>query len=410
MTNEIYTIDGERLRLRLHKGQTKAWRSNRRFVFIIAGTQGGKTSFGPWWLYREIQRQGDGDYLVVTSTYDLFKLKLLPEVLAVFGRILPDWSYVKIDKTIYSPDRKTRIILRSADAEGGLESATAKAAWLDECGQDKFKVGAWEAVLRRLSLARGRVLGTTTPYNMGWLKTQIFDRWRKGDKDYQVVQFASTMNPAFPVEEYQAAKTRLPAWKFEMFYNGNFTRPAGMIYSDFDPDKHVIPAFDIPAEWPRLVGVDFGAVNTATVWLAEDTERACYYLYRDTLQGGMTTQEHTDIAKSHAKTERVTMWLGGAKSETQQRMDWASNGVPVGEPNISDVESGIDRVIALIKTGRLYVFDNCTGVIDEFGTYSRKLSEHGEPTEVIENKNDYHRLDALRYIASGITDRTWAIF
>ena len=28
---------------------------------------------------------------------------------------------------------------------GGLESATAKGAWLDECGQDDFDLAAWEA-------------------------------------------------------------------------------------------------------------------------------------------------------------------------------------------------------------------------------------------------------------------------
>lgn len=55
-----------------------------------------------------------------------------------------------------------RIILRSAKAAGGLEAATAKAAWLDEVGQDDFTLESWEAVLRRLSLAEGRVLGTTT--------------------------------------------------------------------------------------------------------------------------------------------------------------------------------------------------------------------------------------------------------
>lgn len=34
--------------LHLHVGQGKAWRSQRRFVFVLAGTQSGKTSFGPW--------------------------------------------------------------------------------------------------------------------------------------------------------------------------------------------------------------------------------------------------------------------------------------------------------------------------------------------------------------------------
>ncbi len=60
------------IRLNLHPGQARVWNSEARFVFMIAGTQGGKTSFGPWWLDREIRRLGGDDYLVVTSTYKLF--------------------------------------------------------------------------------------------------------------------------------------------------------------------------------------------------------------------------------------------------------------------------------------------------------------------------------------------------
>lgn len=401
MANEIYTVDENgKLSLHLHPGQTKAWDSDKRFIFVIAGTQGGKTSFGPWWLWREIETCGEGDYLVVTANYDLFKLKLLPEMQKVFGGVLDGWEHVKIDKTLYSKDRKTRIILRSADAEGGLESATAKAAWLDECGQDKFKVSAWEAVQRRLSLAQGRVLATTTVYNMGWLKTQVFDRWTKGDGDYQVIRFKSIQNPAFPLDEYNRAKATLPDWKFQMFYNGNFTRPAGMIYSNFDTTNHVVPEFDVPKEWPRYVGIDFGAVNTALVWLAYNIDKDCYYLYRETLQGDMTTSEHAKTALRHG--EKVITWAGGAKSEKQQRMDWQHSGVPIREPLVSDVESGIDGVIDILKKYRMFVFDTCTGIIDEFGTYSRELDEMGQPTEKIKNKSDYHRLDALRYIVANV--------
>lgn len=35
----------KKARLELHKGQTEAYDSQRRFVFVVAGTQSGKTSF-----------------------------------------------------------------------------------------------------------------------------------------------------------------------------------------------------------------------------------------------------------------------------------------------------------------------------------------------------------------------------
>jgi len=398
--HDLVSVSGNKATIVPHAGQLQAWDSDNRFVFVIAGTQSGKTSYGPWWLYREIERCGAGDYLAVTATYDLFKLKMLPELRRVFIDLLSGWEWKAGERVITNGE--SRIILRSANTPEGLEAATAKAAWLDECGQDNFRLESWEAVQRRLSLYQGRVLGTTTPYNMGWLKTQVFDRWRAGDTDFQVIQFKSTMNPAFPVEEYDRAKSVLPAWKFKMFYNGEFTRPAGMIYECFDEKLHKVTPFEIPAEWPRYVGVDFGAVNTALIWLAEDVERKAFYVYRDYLQGNRTTNEHARIALEYAEKERVVKWAGGAKSEKQQRWDWNAAGVPLQEPVISDVEAGIDRVIALFKKKQLFVFDTCAGLLDEIGTYARVLDDMGQPTDKIKDKETFHRLDGLRYVVQHI--------
>jgi hypothetical protein len=413
MKAELYqlTPDGK-LRFHLHRGQAQAWRSTRRFVFVIAGTQGGKTSFVPLWLDREIQQQGHGDYLAATASYDLFKLKFLPEMRRYFVDMM-GWQEDKSDRVfwrLYKPKMFDRIILRSASSEGGLESATAKAAALDECGQDDFRITAWEAVQRRLSLSQGRVLGATTPYNLGWLKREVYDRWRNGDQDYHVIQFRSIDNPAFPLAEYERAKATYDDWKFRMFYDGEFTRPAGLIYNCFNADTHVVKPFEIPAHWPRYVGIDFGAVNTALAWVTENPEKQVYYLYRESLGGGMSTNQHAAAALSLAKNENVIRWTGGARSETQQRMDWNAAGVPVGPSPIIDVEAGIDRVIELFKSNRLFIFDDCRGIIDELGTYSRELDDTGQPTDKIKDKETFHRLDALRYDASALTGSGLIIF
>jgi hypothetical protein len=161
--------------------------------------------------------------------------------------------------------------------------------------------------------------------------------------------------------------------------------------------------FNIPPEWPRFVGIDFGAVHTALIWLALDPVANILYLYRESLEGNKTTGEHADGALSEAAGKNVLTWHGGAKGETQQRMDWAAAGVPVQEPPFDDVEAGIDRVISLVKPFRLFVFDTCSGTLDELGTYSREVGEDGQPTEKIKDKANFHHLDALRYVVIGIT-------
>lgn len=417
-----HTLGGGGIILNLHPGQLRAMNSEKRFVFMLSGTQGGKTSLGPWWLAREIENRGPGDYLAVTANYDLFKLKMLPEMLKVFEQTLQIGRYHPSVKVLEIRDPNTgefwaekaddemyaRIILRSASAGKGetgvrgLESTTAKGAWLDECGMDDFSIVAWEAVQRRLSIHQGRVLGTTTLYNFGWVRTQIYVPWQNGDPDIDVIRFDSIENPKFPIEEYERAKRVLPDWKFQMQYRGFFTRPAGQIYSDLDESVHVVTPFDVPDHWPVLVGIDFGAVNTALLWISQEPQSGKYYVFDESLEGEMSTKGHCRKAKDKAANHRRVIWYGGAASEKQQRYDWQAEGINVQQPPISDVESGIDRVTELIKTDNLFFFRSCEKTISQVIEYSRKINALGDVTEEIKDKNTYHMADALRYAVSGI--------
>lgn len=421
--SSLWAIENETLKLRPHIGQARAWRSDRRFVFMLSGTQSGKTSFLPWWLKREIDNLGAGDYLAVTATYDLFKLKFLPAIREVFETIFKIGRYWAGDKILELRNPKTgkfdaknssdpmwgRIILRSAESKGGLESATAKAAILDEIGQDTFGLDDWEAVLRRLSLTQGRVLAGTTLYNMGWLKSQIYDAWKAGDKSIDVFQFPSTANPAFPKAEFERALAKMQGWRFEMFYRGQFAKPAGLIYQDYDDVSMLVDDFEIPADWPRVAGVDFGGANTATLHLSEGPDvlgrvPKAWYACIETLSGGRSTQDHVEQQKKLLGNASSYEFTGGAKSETQQRMDWLEAGLRVVEPFIWDVEGGIDRVTRLIKEDRFRVFRSLAGLRDELGRYQRKVDELGNPTDDILNKRFFHRLDALRYAAIQIIE------
>lgn len=423
----LYQLDQQEhtIQLNLHDGQMRAWNSDKRFVFMIAGTQGGKTSFLPWLEARARLIDAAGDSLMVTSSYDLFKLKFLPEVLNVFEHILEIGRYWLSDRVIELRDPETgkywanrsqdkmygRIILRSASAGGGLESATAKRAILDEFGQDEFSLTAWEAVRRRLSLNRGRVFGATTPYNLGWVKQKIYDPWeKKQSPDTDIIQFPSTLNPAFSNEEFTSIREQMPKWRFQMFYEGIFTRPAGQIYHDFidqykDEGGHKVRRFQVPIEWARYVGVDPGVVNTAKLWAAHDPLEDVYYIYREALGKRKSALEHAremiDLAQKN--NERVVRWAVGAKSEKYWREDFTAAGARgVVEPDSPNVEEGIDRVIRLLKQHRLYFFDDLDGVLDEIARYARELDANGEITDKIKDKSTFHLLDALRYLCMSI--------
>jgi phage terminase large subunit len=64
------------------------------------------------------------------------------------------------------------------------------------------------------------------------------------------------------------------------------------------------------------------------------------------------------------------------------------------------VEAGIQKVYELFKTHRIFVSRSCPILIDELQTYSRELDDNSKPTDKIDNKEQYHTLDALRYAMS----------
>lgn len=406
-----------------HEGQTRTWQSRKRYVAMIAGSQGGKTSFGPLWLWREIQERGPGDYMVVTPTAPLAKLKALPEFLRLFRDTLHAgvWKGGS-DKYFAFNDGETRVIFGTATNPESLESATAKAVWLDECGQVQFHLESWEAIERRLALNMGRALLTTTPYNLGWLLHRIVKPWQDGDPDIDVINFPSVSNPAFPAEADERQRRVLPEWKYQMFYRGKMTHPAGMIYGDsYDDDwwraegggGRVINPFYIPPQWPRYIGIDFGGANTAILWIAHDVERDVFIIYREARRGGLSAIQHVDLFRKESYGENVQRVWGGAKGESQQRLEWQQAGLYVEGPpedlllggGIDEgiVEAGISRVIELWRTRRLLVFSNLLALRSELGAYSRKLDELGNPTNEILDKKKWHLLDALRYVGQNLS-------
>jgi hypothetical protein len=419
---ETVTREGKPgLAFNFHPGQSRAWESDKRVVAVIAGGRSGKTSFAPLWLHREMLRQGPGDYLVAAPSFPLIDKAAGPEVEHFFGRLLRLGELKRSPmQFVFSasgsmslwgrtPDRQPRILFGHADDPESLEAMSAKAAWLDEAGQGKFKLGSWEAVQQRLSIDRGRTLITTKPYNLGWLKQKVYDPYKSANGNHpeiDVIRFDSTENPAFPPEEFERARATLPRWKFDMQYRGLFTRPAGLIYESFDAGRHVVRRFPVPAEWPRYVGLDFGPVNTAAVFFARETcdgrRTGRLVLYRTYHPGKRTPEEHVRAIREE-EPHHLTA-VGGSASEDEWRRQFAAAGLEVREPPVRDVEVGIDKVFAAHLRDEIVVFDDLEHYLDEKLTYSRELSDAGEPTERIADKSAFHLLDAERYAMSWLAD------
>lgn len=97
---------------------------------------------------------------------------------------------------------------------------------------------------------------------------------------------------------------------------------------------------------------------------------------------------------------RPSMAMGGAPSEQGWRDEFARGGIAVMRPPFADVELGIDAVYGLLKGMQIKIFSDLKKLRSELESYSREVNEAGEVVSIkIEDKNKYHRVDALRYLS-----------
>jgi Terminase small subunit len=94
------------------------------------------------------------------------------------------------------------------------------------------------------------------------------------------------------------------------------------------PTRH-----ELPEQWSRFVGIDFGGVNTAAVFYAAEQKdgkpTGRLYAYREYKAGERSAAEH--IYHLMKGEPRIPYCVGGSKSEGQWRTEFAKGGVVSGK-------------------------------------------------------------------------------
>ena len=239
-----------KVKVRPHFGQHQVLRSETFCTAAIAGTGGGKTVAGMVWLLLQmVQRPGQTWVVAEPSQLMLDRILLTSSpgrmsLVDFLGRFDPDQVFLQSKGVLRH--RLLTVFFASAERPQVLQGAHVGGVWLDEAGLMARE--AWLVALQRVGYSSGRILITTTPYNMGWLKTSVYDPWKNGDADYNVVQFSSVANPKFPKEALERARRSMSESRFRMLYEGQFARAEGLIYDCFQIAQHTVEPFEIPAD------------------------------------------------------------------------------------------------------------------------------------------------------------------
>lgn len=376
---QIQTTEKKTKDAKAHFYQSEVLRSTRRFIALIAGTGGGKTFTGPLWLYQEIAKYPKDQFFVIAPTYKMLTRATIPTLVDMFRGTDAEGTYNQ-SKGLYELSQGAKIWFGSADRPETLEAGQYRAAWLDEAGQMKYMV--WIVMQARLGFLEGRALLTTTPYSLNWLYTEFYQRWLKGDKNYDIIQFESISNPYYPKQEFQRAKEALSPQLFDMRYRGQFRKMEGLVYPDFNRD-HIIEPFKIPVEWRRQGAADFGFNNPHVTLKGAVDDDDILYIYDEWYKSKM-------LLSVHAECMRDIRFVGdpSGKREIEELLDL---GVRISSGD-NDVGVGLQKVNERIRSQRLRIFKTCKNLIDEFEMY------HWEEGKDKPHKENDHCLDALRYL------------
>lgn len=173
------------------------------------------------------------------------------------------------------------------------QGAAVDFMWLDEEPPEEiFREG-----LARLIDKNGDMLLTFTPVSgMGWLYDRLYlpgvAEWTKPveERDINVIQAGLATRD--PEREFEVGEPLVPHLTREQIVRfasgipdpdersirvfGEFKARSGLVYKQFRPEIHLVPAFDIPRHWEVWAGVDPGYHGFAVVFFAQGPDGRTY--------------------------------------------------------------------------------------------------------------------------------------
>ena len=206
---------------------------------------------------------------------------------------------------------------------------------------------------------------------------------------------------------YEQMLKALPAVQRKQLLEGNWDITEGAAFTEFDPDVHVIPPFQIPIGWERVKGIDYGyASESACIWAAIDSSDGTLIIYRELYQKNLTG---VDLAQLITQMEIQDPFSVAGVLDTAAWNRTGTTGPTVGETlvraghklrradkNRIQGKIQIHEYLKVQQSGRprIQLFNTCPNLIRELQSIPLDRSN---PEDVDTHAQD-HAYDALRYL------------
>lgn len=392
--------------LTLYDKQCLIWRGvtnpRLRNLVFCGGVQSGKTTVGGAIATRlacSYTDKTDHTAIIAAPTYKILQQATLPKFLSLnegFG------VYNK-QENVFTYHWGFKVYMRTATKPESMEGiSNCVFGWGDEAGL--FPRYFYENLMGRVARLQGKLLFTTTPYAMNWLAEMATDVLAKKRDDTLLLQVPSVASPYFPKEEYDRQQKLLDPRRFAMKYMGQFGKMQGLVF----PNVPMVKSFQLPQGTKYYGGIDWGYTDPFVLVVRAVTPDGVHYRVNEYVKTGMIAADMIALVRSWNSIYKFEqIWADPSRPEYIEELS-NKESIPVVGGN-NDIRLGIDRHLALMRTGKFFVFEdmNPHGK-DEYEMYhypeSKDLGFDDDSKEDLPVDASNHSVDADRYLTMGLID------
>ena len=402
-----------------HPEQAKFVHCNTKRIIVKAGRRSGKTIGA---AIRAVERFLEGRrqlYAAPTSEQtDAFWFEVCRSLAEPINAKV--FSKNESERFIEVPGTKQRIKAKTAWNADTLRGDFADDLYLDEW--QLMNEDAWELVGAPMLLDNnGDAVFFYTPPSLRMVgiskardprhASKLF-KDKQNDSRWATFHLTSHDNPAISHEALEEITKDMSrqSYQLEIMAEDDEVELSWLVYSKFNERICKIPRFPIRTDWLIYAGHDFGTVNPAALFIAQNPGTGDFFVFKEYAPGpGFSTAQHVENFQEITRGYNVLRRVGGnVTTEEEIRQGYTAHGWPITAPKLAKVNAQIDRVIGLMELNKVFIFDDLWMTLSQLSSCMWKLDETNKPTNKINHEEKFHLLAAGRYILSDFIPETVA--
>lgn len=315
------------------------------------------------------------------------------------------------DAVIPTSGRPSVVMFRHIEQLNNLQNINLGFFWINQ-GEELESDYAFQLLKGRLRRASKRRSGWVTANAGGhnWVWSTWIEHKNK-HPDFPVWEAKTHVNADVLPADYIASLETLPKDIYKRFVLNDHAVAEGLVFGDFDEDKHVKNSWEMPeidSQWKEVISLDHGYEHPTAVLFGACNYDGKLIIYNEHYENHQTVSYHAKQIKE-LEPEHLRMLCvidPSCKNKMQKGGilysiidEYRDSGVHF-QPGQNNWDAGVNRVNEYFKNNRIIIYgDKCPNLIREIKTYKRKIEKPGqEKIDERPTKLNDDTTDALRYL------------